>query len=130
MTDIPKERSTGRINVNSYDAKPHDDTGDFTISEANVIEEFAGGLVGVGSVHLILVNELDGTAHFTGMERFLGKLGERSGSFIFQNSGTLNDGELQSVWRIIPGSGTEGLTGLRGEGGCTPEGYSLDYWFE
>ena len=101
MTDIPKERSTGRINVNSYDAKPHDDTGDFTISEANVIEEFAGGLVGVGSVHLILVNELDGTAHFTGMERFLGKLGERSGSFIFQNSGTLKDGELQSEFGYV-----------------------------
>ncbi len=130
MNDIQKQRAAGRINVTNFESTPLDDAGAFTISDANVTEEFAGGLVGAGSVRFILVKGADGAVHFTGMERFLGKLGERSGSFIFQNSGMLKDGELQSVWRIIPGSGTKELAGLHGEGGCTPEGYSLDYWFE
>lgn len=130
MTDISKHRANGHVNVNSFQAQPYDDAGDFTIAEVLVTEEFAGGLVGAGSVRFIMVNEPNGTAHFTGMERVLGKLGDRDGSFILQNSGTLKKGLLNSTWRIIPGSGTGELEGIRGEGGCNPEGYLLDYWFE
>lgn len=126
----PRQHASGRIEVTSYDSKPYDDAGAFTIAEVNVLEEFSGDLVGVGSVRFIMVNAPEGAAHFTGMERFLGKLGERSGSFILQNSGTLKDGVLQSRWEVIPGSGTQQLAGLRGEGGCDPTGYTLDYWFE
>ena len=130
MTEIEKQRATGRINVTSFEALPLDDAGAFTISQANVTEEFAGDLVGVGSVRFIIVDEPGGAKHFTGMDCFLGKIGGRSGSFIFQNSGTLEDDRLKSVWQVLPGSGTEELSGLRGEGGCTPEGYWLEYWFE
>lgn len=130
MLSDSKQRVTGRINVTSYDSKPYDAAGAFTIAEVNITEEFSGGLVGVGSARFIIVNEPDGTAHFTGMERFLGKLGERSGSLILQNSGTLKNGALHSTWSIVPGSGTEQLAGLRGEGGCDPNGYTFDYWFE
>ena len=130
MTEAEKQRAPGRINVTSFEALPLDDAGAFTISQANVTEEFAGDLVGVGSVRFIMVDEPGGAKHFTGMDRFLGKIGGRSGSFIFQNSGTLEDDRLKSVWQVLPGSGTEELSGLRGEGGCTPEGYWLDYWFE
>lgn len=130
MTDVFKHRASGHINVSSFEAQPYDDAGEFTISVVLVTEEFAGGLVGVGSIRFIMVNEPDGAAHFTGMERFLGKIGDRSGSFIMENSGTLKDGLLNATWRIIPGSGAEGLEGIRGKGGCDPTGYALDYWFE
>ena len=130
MMDSPKRRATGHIDVTSFQANPYDDAGALSISEVQVTEEFTGGIVGVGSVRFIMVNEPDGAAHFTGMERFLGKVGERTGSFILQNSGTLKDGVLNSTWKIIPGSGAEGLEGIRGEGGCDPNGYTLDYWFE
>jgi hypothetical protein len=130
MPNHSKQRVTGRINVTSYDSKTYDAGGAFTIAEVNITEEFSGGLVGMGSARFIVVNEPDGAAHFTGMERFLGKLGERSGSFILRNSGTLKDRALHSLWSIIPGSGTGELEGLRGEGGCDPNGYTLDYWFE
>jgi hypothetical protein len=132
MTQSSKQSATGRINVTNYEAKPCDDAGGaFTIAEANITEEFAGDLVGIGSARLVLVTEAGGgVAQFAGMERFLGKLGDREGSFIFENSGRLTDGLLSSRWRVIAGSGTEQLAGLRGEGGCDPNGYSLDYWFE
>ena len=130
MTDVQKQRVVGRINVTSFESKPYDNEGAFTISETIVTEEFSGGLVGVGSVRFIMVSEAEKAAHFAGMERFLGKLGERSGSFIFQNSGTLIDGVLESKWLVIPGSASEQLAGLRGHGGCDPSGYFLDYWFD
>lgn len=129
--DTRKARVTGHIEVTSYESKPFDAAEAFTISEVSIVEEFSGGLVGVGSMRLMMATESGaGTAHFTGMERFLGRLGERSGSFIIQNSGMLKDGVLHSTWLVIAGSGTEELAGLRGEGGCTPDGFSLDYWFE
>jgi hypothetical protein len=130
MMNESRQRATGHINVTSFEGQPYDDAGAFSISEVWVTEQFAGGIVGVGAVRFIMVNEPEGAAHFTGMERFLGKVGERSGSFILQNSGTLKDGVLNSEWRIIPGSGAEGLEGIRGEGGCDPNGYTLEYWFE
>jgi hypothetical protein len=130
MTTDTKLRATGQINVLSIESKPYDLTTEFTISDVSVTEEFSGDLAGVGSVRFIMVNEPEGAAHFTGMERFLGKLGERSGSFILQNSGVLKGGVLTSSWRVIRGSGAEELAGLRGEGGCDANGYSLHYWFE
>jgi hypothetical protein len=130
MSDIQKQRAVGRIEVTNFEATPRIDGGAFTISEATVTEEFAGDLVGVGSMRLVMVNEPGGATHFTGMEQFLGKVGDRSGSFVFQNSGQLESGELRSEWRVIPGSGTEELAGLRGGGGCTRSGYSLEFWFE
>jgi hypothetical protein len=130
MPDTSKQRATGHINVTSYESKPFDISGPFTISEAMITEEFSGGLLGAGSLRLVVVTAPDESIHFAGMEKFLGKLGERSGSFLFENRGTMKDGVLQSWWKIIPGSGTEALEGLCGEGGCDPGGYALDYWFE
>jgi hypothetical protein len=47
--DSTKQQASGRINVASCDSKPYDESGDFTISEVNITEEFSGDLVGVGS---------------------------------------------------------------------------------
>ena len=128
--DASGQHASGRINVMSCDSKPYDESGEFTISEVNITEEFSGDLAGVGSVRFAMVTEPDGTAHFTGMERFMGEIGGRVGSFILRNSGVLKNGELNSTWEVIPGSGMEGLAGIRGEGGCNPDGYVLEYWFE
>jgi hypothetical protein len=128
--DSSRQRACGQINVVSCDSKPYDELGYFTISEMNITEEFSGDLAGVGSVRFLMVTEPDGTSHFTGMERFLGDLGGRAGSFILRNSGILKNGELNSTWQVIPGSGMDGLAGICGEGGCNPDGYVLEYWFE
>jgi hypothetical protein len=125
------KRATGWINVTTYDSKPYDETLIPAISQVQIIEQFTGDLVGTGTACFLLVTSADGSAHFTGMERFVGNLGDRSGSFILRNSGTLKDGEVTAEWLVIPGSGTSELSGLRGQGGCrTAEGIFLDYWFE
>ncbi|HET6170273.1 MAG TPA: DUF3224 domain-containing protein [Terracidiphilus sp.] len=129
--DVSTKRATGWINVTSYDSKPYDEALRPPISQVQVVEEFTGDIVGTGTACFLMVVSADGSAHFTGMERFTGKLGDRSGSFILRNSGTLKDGDLSSEWLVIPESGTGELSGLRGQGGCrTTEGIFLDYWFE
>jgi hypothetical protein len=123
--------ATGRIHVTSYDSQPYDETDGFAMAIAKVAEQFSGGLVGTGSARFILATEsVGGAVRFTGIDKFTGKLDGNSGSFLFENSGTLKSGELQSTWQIVPGSGTGALKGLRGEGGSNSKGYRLSYRFE
>lgn len=120
----------GHINVTSYKPQPYPSTDGFTLAATDIIEDFSGDFSGTGTSHLLVATEsATGSMHFTGMERFSGSLGKASGSFLFQNSGTLVNGVLHSTWHIIPGSGTGALAGIRGEGGCNPQGCHLDYWF-
>lgn len=126
-----KHHAKGWINVTSYESKPYDETDGLSSAEVRVAEEFTGDFVGTGTVRFLMVSLARGSAHFTGMEHFIGRLGEFSGSFIMQNSGTLKDGVVTSEWLVIPGSGTGELSGLRGTGGCREvDGAFLDYWFE
>ena len=74
-------------------------------------------------------------ANFVGLERIVGRLGDRSGSFVLQHSGTFEGGTAKATWFVVPGSGTGDLRGLRGEGGFA-SGHAnsylitLDYDFE
>src|SRR5260370_12942555 len=113
-----RQRATGWINVKSYDSKPCDDADGFAISEVYIVEEFTGDIVGTGTARFLMATSPDGDAHFTGMERFVGKLGDHSGSFILRNSGTLKSGILDSAWLVIPASGTGQLSGLCGHSRC------------
>ena len=125
------KRATGKINITKIEQTPYDETGGPRILEIQATEEFIGDLAGVGMVRFLFVSRADGSASFAGVERFSGELDGCSGTFILQNSGTLDGGEVSGSWFVVPGSGTEGFTGLRGEGGFRTEiGFFLDYWFE
>jgi len=65
----------------------------------------------------------------------VGRIGGRSGSFVLQLSGTFEDGTVKATWSVVPGSGTNDLRSLRGEGHfAAPSGQSasvtLDYDIE
>ena len=127
----PRLTAAGHINVTSYKPQAYPPADGFTLAATDIIEDFSGDFSGTGTSHLLVATEsATGSVHFTGMERFTGSLGKASGSFLFENSGALESGVLHSNWHIIPGSGTGALAGIRGEGGCNPQGCHLDYWFQ
>jgi hypothetical protein len=77
----------------------------------------------------------DGTASFVGIEHINRYIGERSGSFVLQHTGTFESGIAQTAYFVVPSSGTGDLQGLRGEGGFSAghaQQYTttLDYTFE
>ena len=49
------------------------------------------------------------------MERVQGKLDGKSGTFALQHSGSMNRGVVESSVTVVPGTGTEELTGLEGK---------------
>ena len=116
-------RASARIEVSKWDPRPFDQRpGAADLVHVQVEESFSGDLTGTGQATFLQVVADDGSASFVGVERFTGSLAGREGSFVLQDQGTLTaDGKVAGNWFVVPGSGTEGLAGLRGEGGFQAE---------
>jgi hypothetical protein len=103
--------------------------------EVHLSETFVGDIEGYSPVRALQILRDDKSASLVSMQRFHGKLGGRQGTFVLQGSEIVENGNITARWFVVPGSGTDELSGLRGEGGF--EGgfgkgsdATLDYWFE
>jgi Protein of unknown function (DUF3224) len=130
------ERATAKITVHSYEPVPYDEPADGpALVRIHVVERFSGDIEAEGVAEFLQVSGAVDSASFVGLERVSGRLGERSGTFVLQDVGTLEGTTVSGTWFVVPGSGTGELEGLRGEGGFTAqlgEGaeVTLDYEFE
>jgi len=124
------------ITVHKYEPAAYDEPADGpALTRIHVQESFSGDISGEGVVEFLQAARADGSASFVGIERVTGAVGGRTGTFLLQDAGTVQDNIVSGDWFVIPGSGTGQLTGLRGEGGFRAnlgEGAQvhLDYWFE
>lgn len=131
-----RTRADGVIAVHKYEPTVYDqpDAGP-ALTQIHVEEEFSGDITGAGVVEFLQAAPATGPASFVGIERVTGELAGRSGSFLLQDQGVVEDNTVTGQWFVIPGSGTGGLAGLRGEGGFRAElgkdaDVYLDYWFD
>jgi hypothetical protein len=109
--------------------------GNAKLTRASVAQKFSGDLDGEGSVEWLMCYADDGTARFVGLQRFSGRLGELSGSFVAETLGTFDGGKAKGSWSVVPRSGTDELQGIKGTGSFeAPPGpkasVELDYDFE
>jgi hypothetical protein len=127
-------RASTKITVQSSEAKPYETTSP-TLVEIHISEKFLGDIDGESSVRALQMQRDDKFASMVSMQRFIGKLGGRQGTFVLQGKETVESGKIKALWFVVPGSGTGDLSGLRGEGGFEgdfgkgSDGW-LDYWFE
>jgi Protein of unknown function (DUF3224) len=127
--------ATGKFDIKAWDESTYDDVGGGRkLTQAHVTQEFSGDIEGEGRVEFLMCYREDGTADFVGLHRIVGAIGGRSGSFVVQGDGTFDGSVAAGPWSVVPGSGTEELRGLRGEGGFRAKGhetsFTLDYEFE
>jgi hypothetical protein len=128
--------ATATFKVKSWDEKPYDEmTGGPKLTRASITKSYQGDMEGEGTLEYLMIYRDDGSANFVGLERFVGRVGDRSGSFVLQHSGTFDGGTAEATWFVVPASGTGDLRGLRGEGGFASghaDSYpiTLDYGFE
>ena len=112
------ERATATFQVQGWDEKPFSEIdGGSKLTKVSVTKAFKGDIEGVGTLEYLMAYRDDGSASFIGLERVVGSIGDRSGSFVLQHSGTFEGGVATDTWFVVPGSGTGELRGLRGEGG-------------
>lgn len=128
-------RAVARITVQSSEAIPYDQTDNPELMEIRISETFAGDIVGTSTVRALQAKGKNQSASLVSLQRFRGALAGRRGSFVLQGSESIEDGKLRATWFVVPGSGTDELRGLRGEGGFEGEfgkgsEGTLDYWFD
>lgn len=95
-------------------------------------KRFSGDLEGSGVGQMLTaVSDTPGSAGYVAIERFVGALHGRSGSFVFQHSGTMDHGVQSLSITVVPGSGSGALAGLSGRFLLRIEGgrhfYDFDY---
>jgi hypothetical protein len=62
----------------------------------------------------------------------VGRIGDRVGTFVLRRTGVFESGQAKESYSVVPGSGTGGLRGLRGDGSSavghgTEHSVTLDY---
>lgn len=78
-------------------------------------KRFDGDFVGTAKGEMLTaLTPTKGSAGYVAIERVTGTLQGRSGSFVFQHSGTLNQGAQLLSITVVPGSGTGALAGISG----------------
>lgn len=118
---------TGTYEIKSWDENPYAEEEDGgKLTRATITERVqVGELEGDAVTETLMCYTADGTASYAGFMRFVGRIGDRSGSFVEQSTGIYDGTQAKSTSVVVPGSGTGDLKGLRGEG--TSESTSQDY---
>lgn len=121
--------ANARFAIKSWDEKPYSEGHDLPkLTRASVSKTFTGDLEGEGAVEYLMMYRSDGTAAFVGLERIVGRIGGKSGSFVLQRTGTFEGGEAKESYTVVPGSGTGELAGLRGNG-SSAVGHGMEHPF-
>ena len=113
MTNV----ANSRFAIKSWDEKPYSEGPDLPkLTRAAVTKTFTGDIAGEGRVEYLMMYRSDGSAAFVGLERVVGQVAGKAGSFVLHRTGVFENGIAKESYFVIPGSGTGDLTNMRGEG--------------
>jgi len=113
-------RAVSSFEVTGWDQTPYGGEGDGpSFSRATVRKSFSGDLAGESTAELLMCQAdpsgLDAGAGYVASELVVGRLGDREGSFVLQHWGLTGGGlPNRTAGHVVPGTGTDGLTGLSG----------------
>jgi hypothetical protein len=113
--------------IKSWDEKPYSEGADLPkLTRAAVKKTFTGDIAGESNVEYLMMYRSDGTAAFVGLERVVGHVAGRAGSFVLRRIGSFENGVAKESYTVIPGSGTGELRSLRGEG-ASAVGHGMEH---
>jgi hypothetical protein len=108
--------ATGRFEIKGWDEQAINEIdGAPKLTRASVTTAYRGDIQGESTLEYLMFYG-DNTATFIGLERVIGRLGDRSGAFVLRHDGAYVDNVARGTVTVVPGSGTSDLRGLRGEG--------------
>jgi hypothetical protein len=117
-----KRRANAMFAIKEWDEKPYNEApGMPKLTRASVTKTFRGDIEGESQVEYLMIYGADGSATFVGLERVVGRLDGKSGSFVLTRTGTFTGGVAKEAYAVVPGSGTGELAGLRGSGSSAAE---------
>lgn len=124
-------RATGSFEVKLTARQDEEGVGDPRVARMSIDKLFRGDLEGTSRGHMLAAgNPASGAAGYVAIEQVTGRLNGKSGSFALQHSGTMNRGEFSLIVTVVPGSGTDELSGLTGRMSIIVEGSNHSYEFD
>jgi hypothetical protein len=123
----------GTFTLTGFDEQTAEEFGDGTkLTRARITQTMDGDLDGESTSDLYMYYRADGTAEFMGFQRFVGRIGERSGSLVLQSTGGYDGSVARTTSTVVPGAGSGDLAALRGcAASAAPQGstgeYTIDY---
>lgn len=107
--------AAGSFEVTMSAEPPYDEVDGVTLSRMRFDKRFCGPLEATSEVHMLAARTpVQGSAGYVAMERVVGTLEGRRGSFVLQHLGTMNRGDAALDVTVVPDSGTGDLAGIAG----------------
>jgi hypothetical protein len=86
-----------------------------SLGRMSLDKHFEGDLTATGKGQMLTaLTPIKGSAGYVAIERVTGTLHGRNGSFVFQHTGTMDQGDQQLSITVVPGSRTGALAGIAG----------------
>ena len=124
-----KKSANARFAIKNWDEKPYSEgEGLPRLARATVTKTYTGDIEAEAQVEYLMMYRNDDSASFVGLERVVGRIGEKTGTFVLQRTGTFESGLAKESYTVITGSATGGLQGLRGDGNSAV-GHGLEHPF-
>ena len=107
--------ASGTFEVKLTPQAADDNAGDSTLGRLTIDKQFHGDLEATSRGQMLTAGtDVAGSAGYVAIERIIGTLHGRSGSFILQHSGTMTRGAPELDITVVPDSGSGELVGLSG----------------
>ena len=98
-----------------YDEEPYGEAEGAELDRVHISRTFSGDLEGSSTAEL-LISKSEGGGGYVGHDAITGALRGKTGSFVFQHSGLIGPEGVTNTGTIVPGTGTDELAGITGEG--------------
>ena len=128
-------QATANLEIKHWEEAPfHEIEGGPNLVRASVTQAYRGDIEGEGRLEYLMIYQSDGVVPSMALERVVGRIGERSGSFVIRHTGSYAKNVARSTFEVVPGTATGDLRGLRGTGSLhwpheQPGTVTLDYDF-
>jgi hypothetical protein len=123
------QTANARFTIKTWDEKPYSEGQDLPkLTRASVTKAFTGDIEGEGQVEYLMMYRSDGSAAFVGLERIVGRIGAKAGTFVLQRTGVFERGQAKETYSVVHDSATGQLHGLRGDG-SSALGHGTEYPF-
>ncbi|MBC8069403.1 MAG: DUF3224 domain-containing protein [Deltaproteobacteria bacterium] len=107
--------ASGTFEVKFDPHPPYDTAEGATLGRVSITKQFSGDIDATSTVEMLnALTEVKGSAGYVAIERVVGAVHGRAGTFVLQHSGIMNRGEGELRVSVVPDSGTGALRHIAG----------------
>jgi uncharacterized protein DUF3224 len=112
-------QANATYSVKSWDRRPWhgapDKKADVKLFRLEMNHVYEGIIEGESTIQYLMSQKGGNEVNFVGLEKVVGRIDGKSGTFVFQRIGTFDNGNVIETVIVLPGSGTGELIGLSGQ---------------